>query len=59
MAIAENISNLSIDEGAEILKMHTYGLKVKGVKQVLKSDVESLPKVEERDVNSKLLKYKG
>ena len=35
-SIAENISNLSIDEGAEILKMHTYGLKVKGVKQVLK-----------------------
>ena len=57
-SIAENISNLSIDEGAEILKMHTYGLKVKGVKQVLKSDVENLPKVEERDVNSKLLKYK-
>ena len=38
--------------------MHPYGINVIGVKQVPKSKVSTLPKAEERDVNTLLEKYK-
>ena len=55
-AITENLSNVNID--VEEVKMHRYGMNVKGVKQVLKTDVPSLPKAEERDVQKLLDKHR-
>ena len=59
-AITENLSNLKVsgDEEKEKIKMHPYGINVIGVKQVPKSKVSTLPKAEERDVNTLLEKYK-
>eukprot|EP00943_MAST-04B_sp_MAST-4B-sp1_P000164 g164.t1 len=57
-SITENVSKLKVSGDEEEIKMHRYGMKVTGVKQVPKSKVSTLPKAEERDVNTLLEKYK-